>query len=138
LNYTTFMPNGAVTWLVSPKLQMSLDANWQVPTENEATHYQSGTSVDFDYSVDYSPIKRLPKLFFGIGGYAFQQLTGDTQYGAAYDDGYEGRAIAIGPQVRYDIKGGGFALKFQHEFAVQNRTKGDKVWFQFALPVTFL
>jgi len=27
-------------------------------------------------------------------------------------------------------------VKYQHEFAVQNRPAGEQIWFQFAVPLT--
>lgn len=138
LNYTTYMPNGAVTWFASKRLQISLDVSYMIPSQNLATHYKSGQAVDFDWAADYSPIRRLPKLFFGLQGYAYQQVTGDYVDDQLFQGGNEGRTIAIGPQIRYDLFHGGVALKYQHEFAVENRPKADKVWFQFALPVEFL
>ena len=137
LNYTTFMPNGAVSWFVSKRLQLSLFSALQVPTENKTTHYKTGDSIDFDWGVDYAPIASMPRLFFGLQGYAFQQLQGDKVNDVPFQNGNEGRALAIGPQIRYDFHGGGIALKYQHEFAVENRTKGEKVWLQFALPIEF-
>jgi hypothetical protein len=136
LNYTTFMPNGGVTWFVSPRLQLSLETSFMVDTTNNATHYHSGSSIDFDTAADYNLFPSIPKLYFGIQGYAFQQVTGDTVDGKLFDNGYYGRVLAIGPQIRYDWKAGGIALKFQHEFLVENHPQGDRIWLQFALPIS--
>jgi hypothetical protein len=135
LNYTTFMPNGGITWFASKRLQLSLFSSVQVNTTNQATHYHSGASLDFDWDIDYNPFPRVPQLFFGVQGYAFQQFEDDTVKGMTFEQGNEGRALGIGPQIRYDFKGGGVALKYQHEFAVENRGKGERFWLQFAIPL---
>ena len=137
-NYYTFSPNGAVTWFATPRLQASVEIQAEAHTLNTATNYQSGASVNFDNSVEYAPFLSVPKLHFGLQGYYFQQVTDDRLDGRVYRDGYRGRAFAAGPQIRYDWTGGGITAKWQHEFAVENRTKGDRFWIQFALPVNFL
>ena len=53
----------------------------------------------------------------------------------ALSDRARGRALGIGPQLFYAIgKAGGVLFKYQHEFLVQNRPAGDRVWVQWAVP----
>lgn len=136
LNSFTFMPIIGATWFASPRLQLSLKTTYMTSTTNHATHYHSGDSIDFDYGIDYNPFLQNKKIFVGLQGYAFQQTSGDTVHGASYMNGYYGRSFGIGPQVRYNFPVGAIVLKYQHEFAVQNRTKGDRIWVQFAVPIS--
>ena len=137
-NYYTYSPNGAVTWFASRRFQLSLEVQAEAHTLNETTRYQSGDTINFDGSAEYVPFPTMPKVHLGIQGFYFQQLTDDSLRGARYLDGYRGRAFAIGPQVRYDYwEGGAIALKWQHEFDVENRTRGDRIWLEFAVPIRF-
>jgi hypothetical protein len=135
LNYYTIVPNGAVTWFTTPKLQMSLKYLFEFHTINTATRYRSGDTFDLDYSAEYAVLDNCPNLHLGIQGYFFQQLSNDTLNGRVLLDGYRGQAFAIGPQIRWDLPGGAIAGKWQHEVEAQNRTRGDKFWIQFALPL---
>jgi hypothetical protein len=45
--------------------------------------------------------------------------------GVTYEGGYRGQDFAMGPQIRFDIPNGGFALKWRHELPVENRSEGD-------------
>ena len=135
LNRVEVSPSFAVTWFPSQRIQASLFGTFEMPFKNPATQYLSGKSVDFDYALDYQPVPSWKRFHIGVGGYAFQQVTPDRVNGALYNDGNYGRVVAIGPQIRYDWKMGGIAVKWQHEFAAENRTQGDQFWVQFAIPV---
>lgn len=134
-NYYTFAPDLNATWLVNKRLQISLHGQWEFHTTNNVTNYHSGDIGFLTYAVDYTPFPQLNQLHFGIQGYTLKQFTNDTENGVVYKNGYKGQAFAIGPQIRWSWNGGGIALKWQHEFLVRNRTKGDRIWVQFALPV---
>ena len=134
-NYYTFTPDMSLTWFASKRLQLSLHGQWEFHTTNHVTDYHSGDIGFITYAVDYVLFPELHKLSLGFQGYALKQFTDDTQYGQVYKNGYRGQAFAIGPQIRWSWAGGGIALKWQHEFLVRNRTKGDRIWLQFALPI---
>jgi hypothetical protein len=63
----------------------------------------------------------------------YGQLTDDKQAGQVVGDGNRGKAIAIGPFLRYSGRGWGVALKWQHETEVANRAKGDRLYLQVFL-----
>ena len=52
------------------------------------------------------------------------------QAGQVVGDGNRGKAIAIGPFVRYYGKGWGITFKWQHETEVANRAKGERFYLQ--------
>jgi len=43
-----------------------------------------------------------------------------------------GRALALGPGIRWDYKRLSFVLKTQYEFGVKNRPQGKNMWFKIA------
>ena len=135
LNRLEVAPSAAVTWFPNQRIQASLFATFEIPFKDSATQYLSGKSIAFDYGLDYQPVSQWKRFHVGVGGYAFQQVTPDRINGALYNDGNYGRVVAIGPQLRYDWPMGGIALKWQHEFAAENRTQGDVIWLQTAVPL---
>jgi hypothetical protein len=133
-NYPTYALQGALTWLPTKELELSLFSTAGFNMKNPATHYTSGSYVDFDYSVGYRPIPSLPAFQASVVGYLFEQVTDDKLNGHLFLDGHRGQAFAIGPQVRYQLGRGGNTLKWQHEMAVKNRPVGDRFQVQFAVP----
>lgn len=141
-NYWSFDPSINVTYNATDKLTLESAVYAEFNTKNSATRYRSGNSVDWDYAANYRPfVNRSPDDFaqhlaFGIQGYFLNQFTDDEQFDESVaPDGHRARAFAIGPQIIYNTKFGGAALKWQHDFAVENRAAGDTVWFQFAIPL---
>ena len=132
--YLTYAPEVAVTYM-TPKWEISLDGHYDFNTKNTQTNYQSGSFGNIDYVVGYRPFNKLPALQLGISGYFLKQLEDDTQNGQIVGTGNRSQAFAYGPSIRYDIGHGGLILKWQHETLVENRTKGDRLWFQFAVPL---
>lgn len=141
-NYWSFDPSINITYHVTDKLTLDLASYAEFNTKNHATHYQSGHLIDTDYGVSYQPFVHHSKsdfiqhLGFGINGYFLQQFTNDEIKGKTVEpNGNRARAFAIGPQVIYHTDFGAFALKWQHDLAVENRAASDAVWFQFAVPL---
>ena len=133
LNYYTWQPSINATWLPTPQWELSASALVEVNAPNRATRYHSGSLFDLDYVVGYSPVK---KLQLGVQGYILQQFTGDTLNGQPVADGFRGRVLAIGPQVRYTLgPASAITIKWQHEFAVRNRSQGDLLWAEFSFPL---
>lgn len=135
-NFWTFAPTFDVTYKPSPKGELAVSVLTEFNTENSANHYHSGSDIDFDYGTTWRPWDKARKFGFGVQGYFYKQLSDDTQNGAKVGtDGYRGREFGIGPQLRYDWPFGGLVVKYQHEYAVVDRPRGEKVWVEFALPV---
>ena len=131
-----FDPNLTVTWFPDKRTEVSASLYSEIHSTNDVTRYHSGAFINLDYGVDYKVApERFPTLFLGLGGYLFNQVTNDTIGGVPFQNGYRGHAFALGPQVVYGIGHAGFALKWQHEFWVENRPQGERIWFQFAIPL---
>lgn len=128
-----FAPSLNATWFPNPKTELSATVGYEINSPNHDTNYHSGNIAFAEWIVGYS---FLPNLQLGVQGYALQQVTDDTSSSVDIDDGYRGKAFAIGPQVRYNFTpNSGIAVKWQHEFGVRNRPEGDRLWVQFSFPL---
>lgn len=135
LNYWTFAPEVAVTWLPQPAWELSADMFTQFNTTNNATHYRSGNDSNIDFLVGWRPLAVAPKVQLGVSGYIYRQWSDDRANGQTVLDN-RGRVLGIGPQIRWDvIPHGGLVFKLQHEFDVRNRPEGNRIWIEFAAPV---
>jgi len=135
-NYYTFAPNINMSYNPSPQWEVSAALFGEFNTTNNANSYHSGTDTDLDYGVTYRPFKSLPNFGLGPQGYFYKQVSNDTINGTTVaPGGNRGQEFAIGPQFRYDMPFGGFLVKYQDEYDVENRPRGQKIWFQFAIPL---
>lgn len=136
LNYWAVAPNASMTWLPTPQWELSTTLYTEFNLKNKATDYRSGNSATLDFNVAYRPLPGVPELRVAVQGYAHKQFTDDEQPGVEFENGNRGQAFALGPQVSYDIAGGKGALllKYQREFAVENRSLGNRYWFEVAIP----
>ena len=101
--------------------------------ENLDTGYRTGT----EFHVEFAAMQHFSEQFaLGIGGYHYDQLTGDS--GTAPSD-FKGRVSAIGPALNWNFQLGAlpvsFKAKYLHEFSTDNRTEGEAVFFQLAIPL---
>jgi len=132
-NYYSFQPTWNVTWFPTPEWEASASAVLEFNTKNEDTEYQSGSVANLDFILGY---KITDKIQLGIQGFFLSQFTDDELNGTQFLDGNRTKVNGIGPQVRYDfMPGGGLVLKWQHEYAAENRSEGDKIWLQFSMPL---
>ena len=102
--------------------------------KNPDTEYRTGTELHLELVYK----QHLPKGFsFGLAGYYYQQLTGDS--GSALLGDFKGRVAAIGPELAYQFKAGGRIvgrdLRWYQEFSAQNRLEGDAVFLTLSLPL---
>ncbi len=95
------------------------------------TKYHSGNEFFSEFNVDQEITK---KVALGVNGAFYQQVTDDHFNGAIFGDGYRGRDLQIGPQVRVNIPHGGFAFKYYRDTLVENKPRGNAFWFQIAVP----
>ncbi len=133
--YASMDPIVTMTWFPRKGVDVNLIALIEYAlAENKSTNYRSGSVVVVDYSAHVKPIPSLPKLSLGFNGYYLDQFTSDKVAGV--DIGFEGRALALGPELVYETgQAAGLAIKWQHEFDTRNRPQGEQVWFQFQVPL---
>ncbi|MBS7723980.1 transporter [Pseudomonas lalucatii] len=129
-NYVTLEPIFAFTYRNPAGYEFSMKTMFDYNFENTDTNYRSGKELH----ADFIAAKHWGPWAVGVGGYAYQQVTGDRG-GAVFGD-FKGRVYALGPQVSYTGPTGfNISGKFQHEFDARNKPEGDKLWitFSFAL-----
>lgn len=108
-------------------LEISSKLVYFVNQKNDATKYKSGDEFNADYNIGYNVTKEWQ---VGVSGYIYKQMSDDEQFGETYGDGNRGQVVSIGPAVKYQTPEWGFAMKWQHELAVENRAEGDRLWLQ--------
>lgn len=126
----------ALTWLDE-------DSGWEasgalgmtVNAENPATDYRTGNEVHFEASVSKTTSSGWS---FGLNGYHYQQVTGDSGDGAILGD-FKGRVTGIGPMVAYATEWGNTPVQLRaryfHEFNEENRLVGDAVFLTAVFPI---
>ena len=125
-NHWSFDTVLAISWTdLERGLEIAVIPGVIVNTENGATKYRSGIEFHIDYMLN-----RLltPTIGIGLHGSYYRQLTDDSGRGAFLGP-FKGRASSIGPAalLRPKIAGnrGYIAIKWLHEFAVENRFEGN-------------
>lgn len=129
LNRWAFEPDVGLTWMDDKGREASLFAGYTINTENPADQYYSGQ----EFHADFALVQHFANgLVFGLSGYAFQQTTADSGSGAILGP-FKGRVIALGPIVGRTIPINEvpvhLAFKYDVEFAEQNRSSGNELWF---------
>lgn len=132
-NYWTFEPVVGVTYLSDSGIEVSGKFMYDFNTKNTDYlfgDYQSGQEFHVDFALGYHLGK---SWVLGAAGYYYQQTTDDELNGDKFGpDGFRGRVWAIGPAASYSYHKMSFTLKYQNEFAGQNKPEGDKFWFKFS------
>jgi len=136
LNRPGFDIKGGYTYM-NPEngFEFSTGLGFTFNGENDDTDYKSGT----DFHLEASLTQHFPNGWaVGVGGYHYQQLTGDSGAGAILGD-FEGSASAFGPMASYTFKVGPapvqISAKWFHEFHTENRARGDTVLFGLTMPL---
>jgi hypothetical protein len=128
LNRWAFEPDVGLTWMDQGR-EASLFFGYTVNTENTADHYQSGQ----EFHADFALAQHFHNGFlFGTAGYAFEQTTADSGSGAILGP-FKGSVIGLGPMVGQTVTIReipiSFTFKYDVEFAEQNRSSGNELWF---------
>jgi hypothetical protein len=132
-NVFAFVPNFNLTVFPRREIEASLSVNVEFDTKNGSTNYQSGNVASLEYLLGYSIT---PQIQLGIQGYILSQFSDDRQSDVIVGDGFRGRAIGFGPQVRYNFSPtSAIVFKYQHEIAVRNRATGDRLWVELTFPI---
>jgi hypothetical protein len=136
LNRPALDLRGAYTYLgLRTGLELTGALGLTLNAPNTVTNYQSGAELHFEWAVNqHFPLG----LAAGVGGFFSQQVTNDhgsgDQLGA-----FRGRVAGVGPLLSYALKAGAqevdFSARWFHEFAVQNRLRGDLIYASLAFPL---
>jgi len=124
---------GAYTYLgLQTGIEVTSALGLTLNAPNTETNYQSGAELHFEWAVN----QHFPfGVAAGVGGYFFQQVTNDHGSGDPFG-AFRGRVAAVGPLLGYALKAGDqevdFSARWFHEFAVQNRVRGDLIYASFS------
>jgi hypothetical protein len=128
-HYWSYLPSYGIEAHPDDKTYVGVNVTWLINETNHATDYRSGQETVTEFS---AMRKVSTNLSLGVNGYYYRQITADKQNGVIFQDGFYGRATAIGPQLEYVAPFGGVTVKWQHEMDVQNRPEGNRFWLQLA------
>jgi len=132
-NFAT-APSGAITYLPHHgRTEISSRLQYYINYTDHATQYQSGNEFLWEYVAMQNVTK---KLALGANGYFYQQTTGDRLLGVICAGGNQGRDLAIGPEVRYELGHMVLIAKFYRDTLVENRPVGNEFWFELAVPLS--
>jgi len=133
-NVFALIPHISTTWFPTPAVEISTTTLVEISSPNSETRYHSGAIASLEYVVGYSLDS---KVQLGLQGYLLKQFTDDKINGTPVGaDGFRGKAVAIGPQLRYMWShAAGIVFKYQREFDVRNRPQGNKFWMELCLPL---
>jgi hypothetical protein len=129
-------PVAAVTYLpFNNHTELSSKVQYLFNSTNGADKYSSGN----EFTWEFDGMQKLTKhLAAGVNGFLFQQATDDKQNGVVVENGYRGRDLGVGPELRIHFGSFGGAFKWEKDTLVENRARGNALWFQFAIPLKFL
>ena len=135
-NYAALAQQFAVTWLPTPRWDISINPNIEFNLRNKATGYRSGDQFGLTYGVSYRPFPGDPKWQLGVNGYYALQISDDRLRGTPVPGGNRLRKTSVGPQLIYSFTPAAVILvKWQHEMDVRNGPQGDLFWLEFAFPL---
>lgn len=128
--YWTIEPVLACTYLGDGGLDVSAKLMYDFNLENPDTDYTSGQ----EFHADYLVAQRFGLFSVGVGGYYYQQVTKDESDRPEAMLQGKGKAIAVGPQVKYDVGKMSFIAKYDKEVETENRPEGGAAWLKFVCP----
>jgi hypothetical protein len=145
LNYWSYRPALAMTYLNKTGQEFSLNVGASINTQNQATHYKSGDEFYFTYAMQQylSPV-----YAFGIGGYYYKQVSDDRQNGVVVNSnpnvfpfdplnggvGNRGEAFAIGPVLSYNYSQDlVFQAHWDHDLFSYDRPQRDQFYIRASI-----
>ncbi|MBI6550303.1 transporter [Xenorhabdus sp. VLS] len=128
-NYRMAQPVWAMSYFPAYGLNADLKVMYDFNFRNKDTKTTSGQALHADYALGWGFGNG---LVAGVGGYIFQQFTNDSGPNSAQG---KASAFGIGPSIRYaNDKGWPVALKWQKDFAVNNRPVGSQIFLKAEIP----
>ena len=130
-NHWTAGPVMAVSHTQPSGINADIKLHYEFNGTNSDTKYRSGQELHFDYALGWGLGNGWT---LGAGGYVYRQTTDDEVSGNVVP-GNKGRAMAIGPAIKYQDASGFFVTaKFQQDFSVRNRPEGSALKVKMILP----
>lgn len=130
-NYWAVQAVYGISWVNPSGINADAKIMYTFNKKNRDTQYTSGQELIVDYSLGWGFGNGLT---VGAGGYLYQQTTDDRQNGLTVANN-RGRALAVGPSIRYDSGKGWFVTaKYQVDTHVRNRAEAKAFWLKFVAP----
>jgi hypothetical protein len=134
-NYWAFDTVAALTWLnTNTGTEFSAEPGLMFNTENSDTDYKTGTEFHLDFVANQFLSERFA---FGLRGYYYRQVTGDSGTGARLGD-FKSEAFGLGPGIFWTprIGKGRFVViaKWMHDLTSTNRLEAD--YYQIGIALT--
>ncbi|MDW5416646.1 transporter [Iodobacter sp. CM08] len=130
-NYWNIEPLATVSYIQKSGLNADLKVMYDFNGKNKDSDYTSGQELHADYALGWGFGNG---LVAGVGGFLYQQITDDKVGGVTLAD-QRGRAMSIGPTIKYDNGSGFFVTaKIEKEFGVRNRADGTGIKVKFNIP----
>ncbi|MBK6657145.1 MAG: transporter [Proteobacteria bacterium] len=134
VNYRSYAYQASVTWLPTPRFEMSLNGAIEFKDENNKTHYEAGPQASITFGTGYKPVEG-SKWDLGVSGYYTDGLADDERNGVTVAGGGRTRKFAMGPKVVYWLSpAAAIVAQWHHELVAENGTRGDLFWLECALP----
>ena len=128
--------SAGATWLDPARgHEISAFGGFTFNGENPDTDYKTGT----EFHIEFAAMQHFSQsIAFGLAGFHFQQVTGDSGAGATLGN-FKGRATALGPNLSVNFALGKIPVSTQMhwywEFNVKNRLKGSTGMLTLTVPV---
>jgi hypothetical protein len=134
VNYRSYAYQASVTWLPTPRFEVSLNGAIEFKEENNKTHYEAGPQASITFGTGYKPVEG-SKWDLGVSGYYTDGLADDERNGVTVAGGGRTRKFAMGPKVVYWLSpAAAIVAQWHHELVAENGTRGDLFWLECALP----
>lgn len=126
----------SATWMTA-RWDVSLNSSVEYGFENKKTDYKSGVIGGLTWGASVRPFADDLRWQVGVNGFFSRQFNDDEIDGDKVPgDGNRLKKMAAGPQVALWLSPASVLLfKYQREFEVENATRGDLWWFEFAFPL---
>jgi hypothetical protein len=121
-----------VSWIDPAGLNADAKMMYTFNQKNKDTDYRSGQELIVDYALGWGFGNGFTA---GIGGHLYRQTTDDKDSGGTVANN-KGRALAIGPSLKYDSGKGWFVTaKYEVDTGVRNRADTKAFWLKAVFPL---
>lgn len=132
-NYWSFDAVAAMTWFnAQTGTEFSFAPGIMFNTKNDDTNYKTGTEFHLDFTLNQFLSE---SVSFGLRGYYYEQITGDSGSGARLGD-FKSEAFGLGPGIVWIPKSADGAItvlaKWMHDFHAENRFDSDYITLTIA------
>ena len=119
--------NTAVSWVPTPRWDVSLTLGHEFKGRNRDTQYRDGQQTGLTYGVAYRPFEDT-RWDLGFSGYYTVQVEDDRQSGVTVE-GQRLRKVTIGPKASFWFNPtAAVIVQWQKEYEVRNAPRGDQFW----------